>query len=43
MIAVNSLRLRLLVGAVIWISLALGAAGTLLAALFRAHVERRPR
>ena len=41
MIAVNSLRLRLLVGAVIWISLALGAAGTLLAALFRAHVERR--
>jgi len=40
-IAVNSLRLRLLVGAVIWISLALGAAGTLLAALFRAHVERR--
>ena len=41
MIAMNSLRLRLLVGAVIWISLALGAAGTLLAALFRAHVERR--
>src|SRR5262249_48180656 len=40
-IAMNSLRLRLLVGAVIWISLALGAAGTLLAALFRAHVERR--
>ena len=41
MIAVNSLRLRLLVGAVIWILLALAAAGTLLSALFRAHVERR--
>ena len=41
MIAVNSLRLRLLAGAVIWILLALAAAGTLLAALFRAHVERR--
>ena len=41
MIAVNSLRLRLLVGAVIWITLALAAAGTLLAALFRAHVDRR--
>lgn len=41
MIAVNSLRLRLLAGAVIWISLALGAAGVLLAALFHAHVERR--
>ncbi|PYN95131.1 MAG: ATP-binding protein, partial [Candidatus Rokuibacteriota bacterium] len=41
MIALNSLRFRLLVGAVIWISLALAAAGTLLAALFRAHVERR--
>jgi signal transduction histidine kinase len=40
-IAVNSLRFRLLVGAVIWISLALGVAGTLLATLFRAHVERR--
>jgi len=40
-IAVNSLRLRLLVGAVIWILLALAAAGTVLAALFRAHVERR--
>src|SRR5439155_1078251 len=40
-IALNSLRFRLLVGAVIWISLALAAAGTLLAALFRAHVERR--
>ena len=41
MIAVNSLRLRLLAGAVIWITLALAAAGTLLAALFRAHVDRR--
>ena len=41
MIAVNSLRLRLLAGAVIWISLALVVAGTLLTALFRAHVERR--
>src|SRR5256886_13715336 len=40
-IAVNSLRLRLLAGAVIWISLALVVAGTLLTALFRAHVERR--
>jgi len=40
-IAVNSLRLRLLAGAVVWIVLALAAAGTLLAALFRAHVERR--
>jgi len=40
-IAVNSLRLRLLAGAVIWISLALAAAGMLLAALFHAHVERR--
>jgi signal transduction histidine kinase len=40
-IAVNSLRLRLLAGAVISISLALAVAGTLLAALFRAHVERR--
>jgi signal transduction histidine kinase len=40
-IAVNSLRLRLLAGAVIWISLALAAAGMLLAALFAAHVERR--
>src|SRR5213592_626665 len=40
-IAVNSLRLRLLPGAVVWIVLALAAAGTLLAALFRAHVERR--
>src|SRR5206468_4179239 len=40
-IAVNSLRVRLLVGAVIWILLALAVAGTLLAALFRAHVERR--
>jgi len=40
-IAVNSLRLRLLVGAVIWIFLALAAAGAVLAALFRAHVERR--
>jgi len=40
-IAVNSLRLRLLAGAVIWILLALAVAGTLLAALFRAHVERR--
>ena len=41
MIAVNSLRVRLLAGAVIWISLALIVAGTLLAALFRDHVERR--
>ena len=41
MIAVNSLRLRLLVGAAIWIVLALAVAGTLLAALFRGHVERR--
>ena len=41
MIALNSLRLRLLAGAVIWILLALAAAGTLLSALFRAHVERR--
>ena len=41
MIAVNSLRLRLFAGAVVWISLALGAAGVLLAALFHAHVERR--
>jgi len=40
-IAVNSLRLRLLVGAAIWIVLALAVAGTLLAALFRGHVERR--
>src|SRR5256886_15572143 len=40
-IAVNSLRLRLLAGAVIWILLALVVAGTLLTALFRAHVERR--
>jgi signal transduction histidine kinase len=40
-IAVNSLRLRLLLGAVVSISLALAVAGTLLAALFRAHVERR--
>src|SRR5439155_311507 len=35
------LRLRRLAGAVIWISLALVVAGTLLTALFRAHVERR--
>ncbi len=41
MIAANSLRLRLLAGAVIWIALALAVAGTLLSALFRAHVERR--
>lgn len=41
MIAVNSLRVRLLVGAVIWISLALAAAGALLAALFNAHVQQR--
>ena len=41
MIPVNSLRVRLLAGAVIWILLALAAAGMLLAALFRAHVERR--
>src|SRR2546422_904891 len=34
-------RLRLLAGAVIWIALALAVAGTLLSALFRAHVERR--
>jgi len=40
-IAANSLRLRLLAGAVIWIALALAVAGTLLSALFRAHVERR--
>jgi signal transduction histidine kinase len=40
-IAVNSLRVRLLAGAIIWILLALAAAGMLLAALFRAHVERR--
>jgi len=40
-IAVNSLRLRLLVGAVIWILLALAAAGAVLAVLFRAQVERR--
>ena len=41
MIALNSLRFRLLAGAVVWISLALAVAGTLLTALFRAHVERR--
>jgi len=40
-IAVNSLRVRLLAGAVVWISLALVVVGTLLAALFRDHVERR--
>jgi len=40
-IAVTSLRLRLLAGAVVWISLALAAAGALLSALFHAHVERR--
>jgi signal transduction histidine kinase len=39
--AVNSLRVRLLVGAIIWILLALATAGALLAMLFRAHVERR--
>jgi signal transduction histidine kinase len=38
---VSSLRLRLLVGAVVWITLALAGAGTLLSALFHAHVERR--
>ena len=41
MIAAGSLRLRLLAGAAVWIVVALAVAGVVLAALFRAHVERR--
>ena len=41
MIPAGSLRLRLLAGAAVWIVVALAVAGVVLAALFRAHVERR--